>query len=112
MKTSRIVFLLVKVAVIFFSSVAMLFAISFNMLSEDALKKSVEKNFSGFFLTKFFIGLSVGLLFYLISLLSTSILNKRCNFHKKTIKRFALFELAYLIIFAAVATLIFVHEIL
>jgi MFS family permease len=111
MKTSKIIYIVIKLIILVTSSFAMLFAIAFNMLSKDQLDKLIVEDFWSFFFTKFLFGLTVGFIFYLFSLLTNLIFRKRHELRKQTILRLALIELAYYIIFSATVTTIIVNSI-
>ncbi len=111
MKTSKIIYIVIKLIIVVTSSFAMLFAIAFNMLSKDQLDKLIAEDFWSFFFTKFLFGLTVGFIFYLFSLLTNLIFRKRHELRKQTILRLALIELAYYIIFSATVTTIIVNSI-
>jgi MFS family permease len=111
MKTSKILYVIVKIVITVVSSFSMLFAIALNMLSKEQLDKLIAENFWSFFFTKFLFGLTVGLIFYLLSLLTNLIFRKRHQFQKQTIFRLALIELAYCIIFSATVTTIIIYSI-
>jgi len=111
MKTSKIIYITIKLIITVVSSFAMLFVIAMNMLSKEQLDKLIAENFWSFLLTKFLFGLTVGFIFYLLSLLTNLIFRKQHEFQKQTILRLALIELAYCIIFSATVTTIIVYSI-
>ena len=111
MKSSKIVYIFIKVTIAITGTFSMLFAIAFNMLSKDQLDKLVTESFWSFSLTKFLFGLTVGLIFYLLSLLTNLIFRKRHDFRKHTIYRLALIELAYYMVFSATVTTIMIYSI-
>jgi hypothetical protein len=107
----KTIYIIVKSILLLTSSFAMLFAIAFNMVSKDQLDKLIAKDYWSYFLTKFLFGLTVGFIFYILSLLANLVFSKRNEFQKQTIFKLALIELAYLVVFSATVTTLVVKSI-
>ena len=111
MKVARFIYIALKIIITIAGSFAMLLGIVFSLLSKDQLSKLIKEDFWSFFFTKFLIGIIIGFLFYLLSLLINLIFRKRHDFQKRTIKILAIIEIIYFILFSALVTTIIIHGI-
>lgn len=87
----------------------MLFAIVFNMLSSVELENRISHHFCNFFTTKFMIGLIVGVVFLILSLLTNLIFRKIIGFSKKRLIIITLIEFTYCVLFSLGMTLYIIY---
>lgn len=107
---SKIVYIVCKLVLVAGASILMFFVTMFNLLSKEQLKERLADNPFDFYFGKFLMAISVGLFFFLVSLVVNWFYRKQETF--KTLRfRSTIAELIYYILFAILMTALFVRDI-